>query len=203
MTIGTILPDIVAACGLVIDDVSVSNNEPHMRQIVSMMNQAGQDIVKRAEWSQGYRTVELDANLEEVSLPTNYYKMAETGAVFLLDGGGFVPVRLVSTPSTFEFAKQNESAQNFAHIANQKLYFWPGTGQLGAKFVYVTRGWIQGDGTKEFVTSDDDQPIFPESLLLSAVAWRWQRQNGLPYEDYVAEFEANFVAAINADRGII
>lgn len=51
------------------------------------------------------------------------------------------------------------------------------------------------------MTADDDTTLFPERLLVKGVIWRWKRQKGLPYEDNLAEFEADLVQEINADRG--
>lgn len=200
MSIETILPDIIAACGIDVSENNVNSTDKHMRQIVSLMNQSGQDIVTRAEWSRGYASLDIPAMAASINLPADFYKLAETGAISLIDQGGFTPVRVIVEPASWAFIQDQTSTQTYAHISNDKLYLEPSAGLLGARMVYVKKGWLTNGA--EFVTDNAEQPIFPESLLLSSVLWRFNRQVGLPYDDLAAEFEANFTAAINADRGV-
>lgn len=202
MSIETILPDIVTGAGIELDaaERNVNSTNKHMRQLVSLMNQAGQDIVKRAEWSRAYAELTIAANVTQIDLPTDYYKLAETGAIRLSNQGVYAPVRIIVEPASWAFIKDTESVQPYAHIANGKLYFHPDSGITGGSMTYVKKGWLTNGS--EFVAANSDQPIFPEQLLLSSVLWRWNRQRGLPYDDLAAEFEANFTAAINADRGV-
>lgn len=51
------------------------------------------------------------------------------------------------------------------------------------------------------LTADDDRTLFPERLLAKGILWRWKRQKGLPFDDSLAEFEADLLQEINADRG--
>lgn len=200
MSIETILPDIIAGCGIDVSENNVNSDDDHMRQIVTMMNQSGQDIVKRAEWSRGYGEVDIGANLSEVNLPNDFYKLAEAGAISLKGHNEFVPIRVVVSPATWAFIRQQESEQHYAHIKGGKLNFSPSSGSMGARMTYVKKGWLMDGG--EFITNNNNQPIFPEHLLITAVLWRFNRQIGLPYDDLAAEFEADFTAAINADRGV-
>ena len=200
MTIGTILPDIIAGCGITVSDNNVNSGDKHMRQIASLMNQSGQDIVKRAEWSRNYGHVDIGASVTEITLPADFYKLAETGVVSVKEEGGFEPIRTVVEPATWAFIKDQTSEQRYCHIEAGKLYFTPDAGPEGSRMTYVKKGWLASGS--EFVTDNADVPVFPESLLLSAVLWRFNRQVGLPYDDLAAEFEANFTAAINADRGM-
>lgn len=200
MTIETILEDMVNGVGVTVSSLNVASQEPHMQQLVSLMNQTGQDLVKRAEWSKTFETVDIDANLSEFPLPSDYYKMAERGAINVKNADGFEPVRVISEPATWKFVSQYTPNQAYAHIAEGKLHFAPKTPVGGVQMTYVKSGWLT-DGT-EYVTSNSQVPVFPEFLLLSGVLWRWNRRAGLPYDDLAAEFEANFTAAINADRGL-
>lgn len=199
--IGDILEDLINGVGVQVTTLNVNSTEPHMKQLVSLMNQTGQDIVKRAEWSRAFKTETIGPNLNEVALPQDFYKMAESGAINLLQADGYEPVRVIAGPATWRFVQQYQTEQAFAHITDGKIKFAPDTGPGGAEMTYIKKGWLT-DGT-EYVTDNMQMPIFPEFLLISGVMWRWNRRSGLPYDDLVAEFEANFVAAVNADRGLI
>lgn len=199
--IGDILEDLINGVGVQVTTLNVNSTEPHMKQLVSLMNQTGQDIVKRAEWSRAFKTETIGPNLKEVALPQDFYKMAENGAINLLQADGYEPVRVIAGPATWRFVQQYTPEQVYGHITDGKLLFGPDTGLGGAEMTYIKKGWLT-DGT-EYVTDNMQMPIFPEFLLISGVMWRWNRRSGLPYDDLVAEFEANFVAAVNADRGLI
>lgn len=201
MTIESILGDLTESVGISVENLSVASEEPHMRQLVSLMNQTGQDIVKRTEWSRTYASVDIPASVKEFSLPSDYYKMAERGTIVTKDPGGFVPIRVIPEPATWQFIQKERPGRPFAHISGGKVLFYPNSSAHGSEMTYVKRGWLT-DGT-ERVTSDTQEPVFPEYLLLSGVLWRWHRRAGLPYDDLVAEFEANYVAAIRADRGLV
>lgn len=200
MNIESMLEDLVHGVGLSITTLNVASDEPHMRQLVSLMNQTGQDIVRRAEWSRSYENQTIAANLTEFPLPNNYYKMAERGTIHLVGSALYEPVRLIAEPATWKFMQARPSGQTYAHIADGKLLFAPDSGPNGAAMTYVKSGWLT-DG-KDHVTSNAQIPVFPTGLLLSGVLWRWNRRAGLPYDDLAAEFEANFTAAVNADRGL-
>lgn len=200
MNIETMLEDLVHGVGVQVTTLNVASKEPHMRQLVSLMNQTGQDIVRRAEWSRSYETETIEANLTEISLPGNYFKMAERGAINLINVDGYEPVRIIVEPTTWKFTKAQTPLQTYAHISDGKLLFSPNSGASGAEMTYVKSGWLT-DGN-DHVTSNAQIPVFPASLLLSGVLWRWNRRAGLPYDDLAAEFEANFIAAVNADRGL-
>ena len=128
----------------------------------------------------------------------SFQEMAEGGAV-VLNKTSYRPVRPVVDPTMWQFLTVRQSGQTFYHIKSGAVHFAPEIDEDGATLRYVSRYWLEGD--KEAVTSNEDVPVFPAPLLASGTVWRWKRQKGLPYQDLLAEFEADLEAAIKADRG--
>jgi hypothetical protein len=78
-----------------------------------------------------------------------------------------------------------------------KILFSPALDADGAKVRYVSKHWVEG---KEEITQNGDNLLVPERLIEKGAIWRWKRQKGLPYDDMLAEFEADLIGEIKADR---
>ncbi len=201
MALVDILPDIVNGAGLNVKNLNVTSEEEEMKHLVSLMNQAGDDISRRAEWSKAFKTENIPANVQTHALPADFQRMIERGALSL-KGGVFTPLRLVTDPASWQFLTGGTSVQTYCHIDNGDLLIYPGSGYAGATMKYISKNWLYSGVTGSTrVTSDNQTTIFPENLLISSVLWRWNRLVGLPFDDLAAEFEANFASAITADRG--
>lgn len=198
MTAETVLTDVLAEIGLDRTSPQISASDYEMSQIRAFMNQAGEDIAKRGEWSKLYKTETVAGSVSESTLPSDFQEMGEKGAIYL-NKSGFTPVRIVIDPTQWAFVSQRESAQNYAHITDGKVKFSPALDSDGAKFTYVSENWVFGD--KAAITQNSDTFYFPERLLVGGTVWRWFREKGRAYDDRLAEFEADLIADIQADRG--
>jgi len=196
MSIGDILPSILSECGIDNSSPAIDDASFEMRQISGLMNMAGNDIATRAEWSNGVR--ELSVPMETLSLPNDFQKMASGGAV-AVDDPDYQPVRPVLSESTWQLLGKHMSAQPFYHLTNGELQFLPVDALKTVKIKYISSSWLKSRADR--ITANTDETIFPERLLERGTIWRWKRQKGLPFDDLMAEFEADLVAAIKADRG--
>lgn len=197
MSIGDILPDVLAECGIDRPSPSVIENTFEMRQIRAFMDTAGRDINRRAEWSLAQAEVSA-SDVSFIDLPDDFQEMAETGSV-VVGSGEFSPARAVVAPELWQMLEREPSEQQFYHMRGGRIYFSPPIGGEGVTVRYVSKNWLIG---KAAVENNDDETVFPEYLLQRAVIWRWRRQKGLKYDDELAEYEADLEAAIKADRGV-
>lgn len=93
---------------------------------------------------------------------------------------------------------------NVAHSSGLDLLLLsPASAGPGTIIDYVSKNWVLGDPfeQRDTLKADDDRPLFAERLLAKGILWRWKRQKGLAYDDSLAEFEADLIQEINADRG--
>lgn len=193
MTAQTVMERVVTACG--VDRVAtVAGADFETRQFVAEINAAGQDIALRAEWSRLFKTVPVTIGTTSFPLPADFREMAESGAVTTASQ----PVRVVVMPEQWAFLSQYPSGQLYCHLQGGNLLFSPALPQA-ASVTYLSRNWVAGD--KEAVTDDGDTFNIPEGLLALGAVWRWKRAKGLPYDDQLAEYEADLEAHLKADRG--
>ncbi len=197
MTAETVLTNVLLEIGLDNPTAQLSSDDYEILQIRALMNAAGKDIARRAEWSRLYKDMTIGGGLSEIDLPVDFHEMAEYGAV-RLNKAGFYPVRPVVSPEQWAFLIARPSAQPYYHLAGGKILFSPTLDVDGAKLRYVSKYWVTG---KEEVTQNGDTLLIPENLLEKGTIWRWKRQKGLPFDDQMAEFEADLMTEIKADRG--
>lgn len=197
MTAEAVLNNVLLEIGLDNPTAQLTSSEYDIRQIKAFMNAAGKDISRRTEWSRLYKELIVVGGISEVVLPDDFQEMAEQGSV-RLNKAGFNPVRVVVAPEQWEFLAGRPSVQPFYHLSGGKVLFSPVLDADGARIRYVSNHWVEGKGE---VTQNGDNLLIPERLVEKGTIWRWKRQKGLPYDDMLAEFEADLIAEIKADRG--
>lgn len=198
MSAETILQAVLLEIGLEKTSPNIASSDFDLAQIREYMNQAGKDIVSRAEWSKLYKTDTTAGSVSSHDLPADFREMAEGGAVYL-NKAGFNPVRLIVDPTMWAFAEKRESAQPFCHIKDGALKFAPALDADGAKYTYLSANWVSDD--KSAITANADTFLIPERLIRGLTVVFWLREKGQMYDDQLAEFEANLIADIKADRG--
>ena len=197
MTAETVLNQVLLEVGLDNPNAQLTSQDYDIRQIKAFMNAAGKDVARRAEWSRLYTTWAVPGRISEVSLPTDFQQMAEQGAV-RLNKPSFTPVRPVISPEQWALLTVRPSAQYYYHLTGGKLLFAPALDTDGAIVRYVSKNWVEG---KPEISQNGDVLRIPERLVEKGAVWRWKRQKGIPYDDMLAEFEADLVNEIKADRG--
>lgn len=198
MTVETVLQNVLVEIGLDIPSAQISSSDFQIRQIKAFMNAAGKDIARRVEWAELYEDYGIGGGTNAAPLPPDFYQMAETGAVTLSDATK-TPIRNCTSPEQWSFLESRPSAQPYYHLAQGQIRFSPAIPPMGATMRYVSRNWVVGDVV---VNQNSDVLRIPESLVEKGTVWRWKRQKGLPYDDLLAEFEADIVAEAKANRGV-
>ena len=195
--IGDILPEILAECNIDRASPAINDGTFEMRQITAFMNAAGREINTRVEWARGAASFTVE-NVTAVTLPADWQEIAATGAV-TVGTYDYRPARLVTSPEVWQLLQRLPSRQNYFRLEGPSIVFSPPIGPTGATVRYQSKNWLVG---KDAVTLNSDVAIFPERLLARATIYRWKRAKGLPYEDLMAEFEADLATAAKADRGL-
>lgn len=197
MTAETVLQNVLLEIGRDQQGVSVGSSDYDVRQIVRLMNAAGQDIAGRAEWSRLFVTWEVGGGISAANLPEDFHELAEAGAV-RINKAGFHPVRAVLAPEMWAMLRARPSQQPYFHLSGGKIHFSPALSYDGAVVRYVSKNWVEN---RDRITQNGDMINVPEKLVEKGAIWRWRRQKGLPFDDQMAEFEADLATEIAADRG--
>lgn len=197
MNAEAILIDILNEIGIDRSNPQVNAVDFEMRQIVDFMNEAGDEIAERAEWSKMYNDWVVPGAQSSIDLPDDWRKIASTGSARIT--GTYAPIRVVTDPETWGFLQARPSVRQYCHISGDQLHFAPVLPTSGATVKYQVQAWVSD--SKLAVTENGDNVLVPGSLIVKGAVWRWKRQKGLPYDDYVAEYEASLITHLKADRG--
>jgi hypothetical protein len=178
----------------------VSSVDATALKFVALANIAGDEIARRADWAAMLGV----HNATSGTLPTDFLRLVPGGAVNLTAPVA-APVRgPLSSDQIASIARLGASTALYYGFANGGVVY--SRALVGGETVqirYVSSNWlINGATPKQRITADADNTRFPERLLTKAIIWRWKRDVGLPYEDEIAEWEADLALEIRQNRGV-
>ncbi|OCP36737.1 hypothetical protein [Ensifer sp. LC163] len=197
----TLLSSINEVCDVVsldrFDSVYGSVN-PNAQTMVALAQEAGDEIARRGDWQQ--MLLQATAVASPLNLPSDFERLTPGGSV-RTSAGTFA--RPITNSGQWAVIVGIPSAQPYFFVKGNQVLFSPPSAGTGAIVDYVSKNWVLRDpeGPAAVLSADDDQTLFPERLLVKGILWRWKRQKGLPFDDNVAEFEADLGQELNADRG--
>jgi hypothetical protein len=164
--------------------------------MVSIANEAGQEIARRGDWQDMLQTANIVSSPS--NLPSDFQRLISVRAS---DGS---PVRPVTDAGQWAVIVTVPSTTAFYFLRSNQIRFSPTSAAAGAAIDYYSRYWALNAATPiEAFNADDNTTIFPERLLIKNMIWRWKRQKGLAYDDNLAEFEADLAQELEADGGVI
>jgi allantoicase len=197
MTVETALVDILTQIGLEIDAPNAAGNEPDVVQVVEAMNETGKDLAARFEWSKLFATTTVGA-VSQATLPNDFGKLVDSLPV-RRGGTGFRPLKRASSPDAWALLSVSPSTtQGHYYLSGGVINFAPVLTADGAVIQYQSKNWCE---TADEITQNGDALHIPERLIVSGAVWRWRRQKGFPFDDFMAEHEAQIVEELENDRG--
>ncbi|CCE94647.1 conserved hypothetical protein [Sinorhizobium fredii HH103] len=179
-------------------DTVYGSSEPNAETMVTLAQEAGDEIARRVDWQKLLKQHVCTASPE--NFPSDYQRLTPGGGIRTSTGEFARPVNNSGQWSVISVVP---STQPYYFIKADQFLFSPASSAVDAVIDYVSKNWVLKDvgGEAAAWTADDDTTLFPERLLVKGIIWRWKRQKGLAFEDNLAEFEADLVQEINADRG--
>ena len=186
---------------LPIFDSYVSNSSETARDIKAAMRVAGEEIARRAEWQELYKTNVIASGSTTYDLPSDFHRLINGNAI-ALEATPFTPIPYIRAADVWSFANASPSSQPYFSVKNGLIRFIP-TLTADARLRYISKNWIlSGDTEVDDITSDDDVAFFSAQLLGLGTLMRYKRAKGLAYQDIADEFEARLAIEIAADRGL-
>lgn len=181
-----------------------TNTDQDIVEIRQFMNLAGQEIARRADFSRLLTEVTTGGSISEYSLPASFSRIpANGGTVKLNKTSVYTPVIPVIEDAVWALTKYKTSTSlYYYHLTSDKILFSPALDSDGAVICYVSKYWVENATTgRENILDNGDTILLPEKLVEKGTLWRWMRKKGLPYEDYIAEFEADLQTELISNRG--
>lgn len=177
-----VVRSVLTRAGLAYLDPSIAGGDPQVAEIVDLLNECGQDLALRGEWQAMLKSAALG------TLPTDFSKLA-----FVVTITG-VHARHVTDPSLWAFLVQNPTTQPHYRIAGGSVMIAP---DQDAGMHYWSSSWTEAGDS---VSADGDVIFLPESIMVSGTFYRWLRKKGFPFDDQMAQHEAEVEAAQQVDR---
>ncbi len=193
----------------------VGNSDPQVKQMLELLQEEGDELIERHEWSQMYfywQFVVANAQTQpgvpgsqfDLALyPTDFNRLTNDSSVYRQDSiltpmSGPVPSdswwRLLTVPGTFPgFWRLVDGGMESIGV---------GTGVI-CTVPYISNNWIldkDGVTTKPLWASDTDTPKIQDDLFILGGRWRWKQSKGLDYGEDMETYEKWLEKAISADR---
>lgn len=199
MTFKKIFDRVALQAGLpVLATYAGSTNRTAM-ELVLHCTEAGEEITRRAEWSNLFVGELIPAATQIHPLPVDFHRLIKGRALYH-DTTPHTPILPVRGKDAWRLIRKTPSAQPYFCIDVGDIWFAPPL-TLDARLLYVSKNWINSQETDE-ITNDAHEPDFSGSLLALGTLWRYKRAKGLEHQDVLAEFEAELAREIAADRGL-
>ncbi len=197
VSVETVLVEVLKQIGLEIDSPQVTSDEIDIVQVVSLINDTGKDLAARFEWSKLFASLTVAASVSAEALPSDYLKLAESTPV-RKNGATFAPIWRASSPDQWALLQQRPSAQAYFYIEGGNINFSPATDADGAVVRYLSKNWCE---SSDVVLANGNTVKVPERCLISGTVYRWRRQKNMPFDDFMAEHEADILDELKMDRG--
>lgn len=215
-TVATIVSRAARQLGLVRADISdpFTSGDPHVSQMLALLTQAGQDMVREHEWPQlrEEHTFTTSSGVAEYSLPDDFHRHVNQTQ---WNRSGTRPLGGPVTPQGWQRLKGEgleASIQYWFRTEGQDLRLHPvpaGVDTLALE--YVRRTWLLPDGANPGEEIDapaeaDDVVLFDGPLMVHRLKRDFQRAKGLDstatslsYDDALsmAKSSAASAAALN------
>ena len=179
-----VLRSVLIKAGLDNLSPNISSGDQQIAEIVDLINETGQDLTLRGEWQAMQSSIAMGA------LPADFSKVA-----FVVTADG-IQARRVTDPGHWAFLTQQVTQQPYYRIAAGEVQIAP---DQVAGMTYWSSHWTDAG---EAVTADSDLIYLPMVPMVTGTFYRWLRKKGLPFDDQMAQHEADVAAAQKADRGL-
>jgi hypothetical protein len=179
---------------------TVSSVDDTSKKFIALANVVGDEIASRADWSAMLGVY----NATLGTLPTDFLRLVAGGALNLT-APTLAPVRgPLSSDQLASIARLGTTTALYYSFANGAISY--SRVLLGSEVIelrYISRNWLlNGSTPTNRIIADSDTTRFPERLLTKGIVWRFKRDTGLPYEDELAEWEADIALEIRQNRGV-
>lgn len=178
-----ILVPVLTKAGLDYLNPTISSTDPQVAEIVDLINETGKDLALRGEWQRMLASAPVGA------LPADFGKPA----IVVTSTG---QARRITDPGHWAFLTAFPPAQPYYRIAEGSVQVVPAG---SATLSYWSSYWTDAG---QSVTADGDEVYLPLVPMISGALYRWLRKKGMPFDDQMAQHEAEVAAAQKADRGL-
>ena len=193
--------------GIPVPATVFGNTDPDVMQILTLLEEEGNDLALRYNWSVLTQEASLSTAASEVQgsvtgLMPNSYRYIINDTIW--DRSTRLPIFPVD-PADWQAIKATiSSVQPYRYtLYDGYLYVTPvPPAGLNWYWMYQSSAWIlKADiSRKRYFEDDTDVMLLPDDLLLAGLRWRWLREKGLEYAELFATYEKMATQYMSTDR---
>lgn len=182
----TISQAVAANVGIEKPQALVANTDPNTVKLLQLINEAGQEIERRADWGRLEKVFQISGtgSNDAFDLPDDFSRLT-TGNAISATGS---PVRGSLSRDEWFSLLPREGQPKYFRLAGGTVSFYPypKTG-VTVTVSYLSNEWCGGGRAFQ---ADDDLSFVPSELVERGAIVRWKRSIGADFSDYQAEYEA-------------
>jgi hypothetical protein len=174
-------------------------NDPNAVKIAVFSTEAGDELARRADWTALRKTVTITGtgNPGALALPADFLRLVAGMSVITSAGA---PIRTGLSADEWNSLTPTAGTPRFAMLTGGSIAFYPYLAYTDTVTVtYQSNAW---GPTGAKWSNDGDVPLVPERLVTQGTIWRWRRQLGQDFQDYLAEYEAAIADYAKFDEGM-
>ena len=186
-TIIEMAQEVCAEIGIGVFDALVANTD---REAIEMRNFAlktCEEAARRVDWGQLQKTQSYTGTsaATKYDLPADFLRLQQ-GTAITYNGS---PVRGGLTADEWNALPATVGAPRFFRMTGKKIEFWPALPSAQSVVVnYISKNW--NTANKATWGADSETCLLPDEVVIKGMLWRWRRHKGMPYSDYMEEYEA-------------
>lgn len=201
MSFLTIMQAVAKNAGIEVPSTTGANDADHVK-LAQFINEAGQELVRRADWGTLRKVVTLPGTgtASEYNIAPDFDRLCMGMTV----AHGINAVRGSLTSDEWFSLPAVKGDPRYYHLRGARIGFYPypATGSE-IRVQYQSKNWVNNGATSASkMTIDTDVALIPEDLIEMGAIWRWRRHVGKDFSDQVSEFEAAFVDRARSDSPV-
>ncbi len=209
MSLLSVVQDACRRIGIVVPNAIVSSNDAQVMQLMTLLNQEGQNLSARFDW----QVLRKEATFTGVAADDQgaLSSIAGTDCKYIIPDTFWNrtlrrPVYGSITPQDWQMLKaspQTGPFQQFLLRGGHILMIPNPTALQTLAFEYKTANWcMASDGVtgKSAYSADDDSALLDEQIMTIGLIWRWRQVKGLEYAEDFRTYEGMVADAIARDK---
>lgn len=179
--------------------VLTNTGDPNAVKITAFTQETGDELARRADWSSLRKTITLYGigTPAALDLPDDFLRLIPGMSVKTSAGA---PVRTGLSSDEWNSLTPSQGVPRYARLIGGAIAFYPYLASGSSATVsYQSSAW--GPAGAKW-GADGDVPLVPEQLMALGAVWRWRRQLGQDFQDYLSEYEAAISDYAKSDDGI-
>ncbi len=219
-TVTSVMNKVARKCSVAPPNSWIGATEDNHLDLIDFLDDTIKEVRKRGDWEEpigadvvimGDTNTSTDPSQSTHPLPANFSRiMRDELAVYertttrrrglpITTSGKWTALQSVGTAGAYRYWRLGGYAGNYT-----VSFFRPLGPNDRLTLAYITDYWVADvTGTLRNTWNDaTDILLYDDRLIELGVRWRWLQQKGLPYDDYLSEYEAYLARERSDNRNI-